>query len=83
MRLSYNTPNVESVPQNTDRLELNTKPDKNQREAYEHQQKSVTSERKRTVAALELINDDVTYDSKYFSINYPYGDVPSDNPYGD
>lgn len=29
------------------------------------------------VAALELIKQDVSYDSSYFSIDYPNGDVPS------
>lgn len=29
-------------------------------------------------AALELTNQDVTYDPSYFSISYPNGDVPKD-----
>ncbi|WP_299435711.1 DUF1287 domain-containing protein [uncultured Maribacter sp.] len=31
-----------------------------------------------SAAALELTNQDVTYDPSYFSIDYPNGDVPSD-----
>jgi uncharacterized protein YijF (DUF1287 family) len=31
-----------------------------------------------SVSALKLIDQEVTYDPKYFSIDYPNGDIPSD-----
>ena len=39
---------------------------------------SFSQENKLSNVALELTKDNVTYDSSYFSIDYPNGDVPKD-----
>lgn len=39
---------------------------------------SFSQENELSNAALELTKDNVTYDPSYFSIDYPYGDVPKD-----
>jgi uncharacterized protein YijF (DUF1287 family) len=45
---------------------------------FSHATNFIAQENLLSKAALELTNHKVTYDSRYFSIEYPNGDIPSD-----